>query len=637
MPITSFRLEKDRAIKLAECQQVPSIMIISGANGVGKSTLLYALKAHRGVQGSGTFLYIAPHRAWSRQKIRAMYLLAKRTKWTEMIGADSMLGIDGLSLRGGTRRFDFVDESPSAIKHLLGQIEVRRQQIIAAMYDMGTLDKGNFPDVYGPLRRLVNYLLPHLKFERVDLSTLDDVKCIFSLLHHPSGSGYLQVDIDELSSGEREVIMLFLTFIEQQILRSLSKFDASISPSQDLVMLVDTPELHLHPELQSRLLEYLRDIVREEGIQFIMTTHSPVLINEARYEELYVLTMPENIDGYNQLQKVTTTPERLEALRSISGETFRLTAGRSLVLVEGEAPFGDEPSDKRLLEIMDPGFTKYVLIPFRNKERVREVVKELSSSDEVTSIGLQLFAILDRDRETGRDIEGERVFLWPVCSIENFLLSPSAIWQVVAPYKEKLGWSGTGDVLRELEGICKGQIDEEIDMRIAKDPESAHSAVNKIVSEKRELELFSGKRVLKKFYSKIGSIIGMRYQTFCYTVAQKTAETAVPEGIIRIRKRIDNYVPLSLGKDLSEILMELQGLQPESGLISPMKEAIALTEKAAKEVESGSQAVVDRNDLKKRLWVTLGSLKQNPPADAKLEFSSKIESALMRTMSIRVS
>ena len=42
--ISTFKITDQKAIKRAECVYVPKIMIIKGQNGVGKSTLLYALK-----------------------------------------------------------------------------------------------------------------------------------------------------------------------------------------------------------------------------------------------------------------------------------------------------------------------------------------------------------------------------------------------------------------------------------------------------------------------------------------------------------------------------------------------------------------------------------------------------------------
>jgi len=40
MPLLSFRIGPEKALRLAEADPVPRVMIIAGPNGVGKSTLL---------------------------------------------------------------------------------------------------------------------------------------------------------------------------------------------------------------------------------------------------------------------------------------------------------------------------------------------------------------------------------------------------------------------------------------------------------------------------------------------------------------------------------------------------------------------------------------------------------------------
>jgi predicted ATP-dependent endonuclease of OLD family len=148
-------------------------------------------------------------------------------------------------------------------------------------------------------------LLPHLKFERVDISDADSPGCIFSRdtqsgISHPQN----QVDIDELSRGELGVISQFLPLIEHQILRKLVRL--SDGSPLDVVVLMDMPALYLPPQLQSRLLEYVRSVVKEESIQFIIVTSSTALIDKANAEELFML-MPsqEMAEGSNQLVKVS--------------------------------------------------------------------------------------------------------------------------------------------------------------------------------------------------------------------------------------------------------------------------------------------------------------------------------------------
>jgi predicted ATP-dependent endonuclease of OLD family len=157
-------------------------------------------------------------------------------------------------------------------------------------------------------------LLPHLKFERVDISDTDHPKCIFSQdthggISHPQN----QVDIDELSRGEIGVISQFLPLVEHQILRKLVR-RSDASSCSDIIVLMDMPGLYLPPQLQSTLLEYVRSVAKEanEDIQFIIVTSSTALIDKANAEELFML-MPSQllVKGSNQLVNVSYAKSRL--------------------------------------------------------------------------------------------------------------------------------------------------------------------------------------------------------------------------------------------------------------------------------------------------------------------------------------
>ncbi len=71
---------------------------------------------------------------------------------------------------------------------------------------------------------------------------------------------------------------------------------------------MDMPGLYLQPQLQSRLLDYIRSVVNEENenIQFIIITCSSALIDKANAEELFMLMPSQQLaEGSNQLVKVT--------------------------------------------------------------------------------------------------------------------------------------------------------------------------------------------------------------------------------------------------------------------------------------------------------------------------------------------
>jgi hypothetical protein len=155
---------------------------------------------------------------------------------------------------------------------------------------------------------LLNILLPHLRFERVDISDSNSPKCIFSR-DTQSGTSHPQnpVGIDELSRGEIGVISQFLPYVEHQILRKLVR-RSDASSCSDIVVLIDMPGLYLPPQLQSRILEYVRSVVQEadENIQFIIVTSSSALIAKATTEELFMLMPLQQLaEGSNQLVRVS--------------------------------------------------------------------------------------------------------------------------------------------------------------------------------------------------------------------------------------------------------------------------------------------------------------------------------------------
>ncbi len=67
------------------------------------------------------------------------------------------------------------------------------------------------------------------------------------------------------------------------------------------------PDLHLLPQSQSRLLEYIRSVVREdnENVQFIIVTNSSTFMDKVTAEELFMLMPSELAESSNQLVKLS--------------------------------------------------------------------------------------------------------------------------------------------------------------------------------------------------------------------------------------------------------------------------------------------------------------------------------------------
>jgi len=73
----------------------------------------------------------------------------------------------------------------------------------------------------------------------------------------------------------------------------IAEMEGSIPEDKEIlrVLLIEEPEAHLHPQLQTRVLQYLQDVARRNNIQVILTTHSPVIVAAVELDSLVVLSL----------------------------------------------------------------------------------------------------------------------------------------------------------------------------------------------------------------------------------------------------------------------------------------------------------------------------------------------------------
>lgn len=572
MALKSFKVGPEKALGLAECEDVPRVMVIAGSNGVGKSTLLDEIRQKKGViADDGTlFLYQPPHRALRKTTVQRRWLFGSVFKaFSELLSGNEVSGFEGLNIPFPARTPDNVDEAGSTIKYTLGKVENKRQSISANLIDDAKKEDKDvitkdLPDIYKPLKKLTEYLLPYLEFDRVDFKNENSVKCIWKRKDQHSE---IELDIDDLSSGEKSIIILFLPLLENDInvlLNSIAKSEEGgepLVPQPDRVFIIDEPELHLHPDLQSKILTYLRTLAGNTNTQFIICTHSPTILDQALDNELYVLGFKSEDGQTNQLRKVANNLERLEALKQLAGDTYLVTTGRSIVCIEGDVDVGAKPSDLRLFQILYPRSTAFTFIPAGGKGEVIKIVTKLREYLPEQSFGIRIYGLTDMDQAASSQ---NGIFTLPVCMVENLLLDGQAIYG----YLQSIGvttFSSQEDVVSELKTIAAAQKDDEVSYRVMRElgshtvrlrgksveelkelmdkeletvqallSEDAKTQevvtkvtgdVEKIIQDDKTLQLFRGKAILGEFYNRHISDKNISYSEFCYKLANNMTDS----------------------------------------------------------------------------------------------------------------
>ncbi|NNC06070.1 AAA family ATPase [Corallococcus exiguus] len=93
---------------------------------------------------------------------------------------------------------------------------------------------------------------------------------------------------------------------------ALAMHALSAEPGQFLC--IEEPEQSIHPKRLREFVDLLKDIVRERGCQFIIATHSTVLLNAFRDEPEAILLFRRSEKG-TRVKRLSDVPELVEALQ----------------------------------------------------------------------------------------------------------------------------------------------------------------------------------------------------------------------------------------------------------------------------------------------------------------------------------
>ena len=230
-------------------------------------------------------------------------------------------------------------------------------------------------------------------------------------------------DIDELSSGEKEVLFGYLRL-------------RNTAPSDSLILL-DEPELHLNPALVRGLPQFYQEhLGRALGNQIWLVTHSDAFLRESvgapGFSVVHMRDAALSSGLDNQIHPIAAQEELEAAVIDLVGDLATYRPGGTVVILEGE----DSEFDRLMVSRLFPNFEKLTnLVSAGNRRRVRRLQELLDAAAKEGGLPSRFYSIVDRDTQAEEPADSGRQFSWDVYHIENYLLEFSFIWKVL----EKLG------------------------------------------------------------------------------------------------------------------------------------------------------------------------------------------------------
>jgi predicted ATPase len=264
-----------------------------------------------------------------------------------------------------------------------------------------------YPDPLEKYKKIFSSILPEKELLDIDPASPREFR-------YRDTSG-LELNFGSLSSGEQEVIKVL--------------FDVARKDIRHSVIIVDEPDLHLHPTLTFKLIETLKNIGNHTN-QFIFLTHSSDLIS-TYYLTGDVYFIDQKADGANQAHRLSDLSHEHKEVASLVGQNLGLFAvGKKLVFVEGEESSIDRLAYQKISQIVDPeirvipaGSVFNIMTLSSIEEQIRKAI-----------FGIELYMIRDRDGLSDTQVsaleKNGRIKCLKRRHIENYFLDDEVLFKV---------------------------------------------------------------------------------------------------------------------------------------------------------------------------------------------------------------
>ena len=344
-----------------------------------------------------------------------------------------------------------------------------------------------------------------------------------------------------------------------QLLTHISRCDESN------LIVIDEPEVYLHPDVQRQLLGILRDV----NPDIFLATHSTEILGEADPSEILLIDKEKR--SARRLKDVEGVQQALDSLGSIQNLTLtQLARTRKIVFVEGGNDFKILRRYAKLVGLSElaagTDLTPFESGGFSSWERVNALSWGLRNT---LGANIKIGAVYDHDYwcddqiiETQEALQNELSFahIHRRKEIENYLLVPSVLSRALGKALVEREKRTETDIDRdESIDVILDRITEEIRATVqgqyigkyceyfksgGKDPATLSAEAIRIFDEKwgtlgQRLEIVPGKHVLKNLRNYINQKWSVSLTDIRIIDEFKPAE--IPIDLMELLRTLDEY------------------------------------------------------------------------------------------------
>ena len=282
-------------------ENIPMMTVIAGVNGIGKTTLLKALEA----------------------KLRNNEILHL------YISNNSYIQLGNLKQQHEQNIHNITLKLQEYVLKRITKDFVKEQEYEAYVERMNVIQK-NSTDIYDFYKHVVNEMNPSNPIfklhytnyvEQLEISTdpPEEFEKRINELNKFLEKEKFRYKI-KFIKGRKYDIILFdkhgtfrfdsLSDGEKILMTSLFwKFEKYPAINEEIVLLLDEPDCHLHPGAVKQLIEAIQNLASKMKIQIIMTTHNPITLNFVYDDSLYVMNFTD--DTQNEISIIKASQSKI--------------------------------------------------------------------------------------------------------------------------------------------------------------------------------------------------------------------------------------------------------------------------------------------------------------------------------------